>query len=65
MLLKLASKILCHFVSTLQRYDTLSAHVPNVYCNLLQKKLQYTDVTFISVCNLRNIVSVSLCLVPF
>ena len=28
MYVKLASKIWCHFVSNLQRYDTLSEHVP-------------------------------------
>ena len=28
LLLKLASKIWCHFVQNLQRYDTISAHVP-------------------------------------
>ena len=28
MYLKLASKIWCHFVSNLQRYDTISVHVP-------------------------------------
>ena len=28
MCLKLASTIRCHFVSNLQRYDTLYAHVP-------------------------------------
>ena len=32
---KLASKIFCHFVSNLRRYDTISAQ--NVYGNLLQK----------------------------
>ena len=29
LLLKLASKIWCHFVKNLQRYDTISEHVPN------------------------------------
>ena len=28
LLLKLASKIWCNFVKNLQRYDTISAHVP-------------------------------------
>ena len=37
----------------------------NVYGNLLQKKLQYIGMVYINVCNSRNIVSVSLCLVPF
>ena len=43
MYLKLASKIWCHFVSNLQRYDTISAHVPNVYGNLLQKNFSIQE----------------------
>ena len=44
MYLKFASKSWCHFVSNIQRYGTISTHVPNVYCNLLKKKLQYTGM---------------------
>ena len=45
MYLKLASKIWCHFVSDLQRYDTLSAHVPKrVLWQFASEKLQYTGM---------------------
>ena len=47
MYLKLASKIWCHFVSNLQRYDTLSAHVPKRVWQFASEKLQYTAMTFI------------------
>ena len=46
MILKLASKSWCHFVSNLQRYDTISAHVATS-----EKKLQYTGAA----CNLISI----------
>ena len=64
MYLKLASKIWSHFVSNLQRYDTISAHVPKHVLQFASEKLQYTGMA-LSVCYSRNIVSVSLCLVPF
>ena len=47
MYLKLASKIWCHFVSTLQRYDTISAHVPKRVWQFASEKLQYTGMAFI------------------
>ena len=61
MYLKLASKIWCHLVSNLQRYDTISAHVPNLYGNLLQKNFSTQEWLLNNVCNSRHIVSVSLC----
>ena len=45
--LKLASKIWCHFVSNLQRYDTISAYVPKRVWQFAAEKLQYTGMTFI------------------
>ena len=45
--LKLASKIWCHFISNLQRYDTISAHVPKRVWQFALEKLQYTGMTFI------------------
>ena len=45
--LKLASKIWCHFVSNLQRYVTLSAHVPKRVWQFASEKLQYTGMAFI------------------
>ena len=45
--LKVVSKIRCHFVSNLNRYDTLSAHVPKRVWQFASEKLQYTGVTFI------------------
>ena len=45
--LKLASKIWCHFVSNLQRYDTISAHVPKRVWQFASEKLQYTGMAFI------------------
>ena len=47
LLLKLASKILCHFVSNLQRYGTISAHVPKTCVEFASGKLQYTGAAFI------------------
>ena len=47
MYLKLASKIWCHFVSNLQRYDTISARVPKRVWKFASEKLQYTGMTFI------------------
>ena len=44
---KLAFKIWCHFVSNLQRYDTISAHVPKLALRFASEKLQYTDIAFI------------------
>ena len=46
-LLKRASKILCHFVLNLQRYDTVSAHVPKRALQFDSEKLQYTGMSFI------------------
>ena len=60
MYVKLAFKIWCHFVSNLQRYDIVCAHVPIRVWQFASEKLQYTGMAFyISVCNSRNIVSVS------
>ena len=47
MYLNLASKIWCHFVSNLQRYDTISAHVPKRVMQFASEKLQYTGMAFI------------------
>ena len=47
LLLKLASKIWCHFVLNLQRYDTISAHVPKRALQLASEKLQYTGMAFV------------------
>ena len=47
MYLKLASKVWCHFVSNLQRYDTISPHVPKRVLQLASEKLQYTGMAFI------------------
>ena len=47
LLLKLASKIWCHFVSNLQRYDILSAHVPKRAMQFASEKHQYTGMAFI------------------
>ena len=47
MYLKLASKIWCHFVSNLQRYDTMSAHVPKRVWQFAPEKRQYTGMAFI------------------
>ena len=47
LLLKLASKIWCHFVKNLQRYDTKSAHVPKRAFQFASEKLQYTGIAFI------------------
>ena len=43
MYLKLASKIWCHFV---QRYDTISAHVPTCVMHFASEKLQYIGMAF-------------------
>ena len=44
MYLKLASKIWCHFVSNLQRYDTLSAHISKrVWQIASEKKLSVQE----------------------
>ena len=45
--LKLASKIWCPFVSNLQRYDAISAHVPKRVRQFASEKLQYTGMAFI------------------
>ena len=47
LLLKLASKIWCHFVPNLQRYDIKSAHVPKRALQFASEKHQYTGMTFI------------------
>ena len=47
LLLKLASKIWCHFVLNLQRYDTISAHVPKHALQFASEKNQYTGIAFI------------------
>ena len=47
LLLKLESKIWCHFVLNLQRYDTISAHVPKRALQFASEKLQYTGMAFI------------------
>ena len=47
MFLKLVSKMLCHFVSNLQRYDTISPHVPKRVWQFASEKLQYTGMAFI------------------
>ena len=47
MYLKLASKIWCHYVSNLQRYDTISAHVPKRIWQFASEKRQYTGMAFI------------------
>ena len=47
LLLKLASKIWCHFVENLQRYDTTSAHVPKHALQFASEKHQYTGMAFI------------------
>ena len=47
LLLKLAYKIWRHFVYNLQRYDTISAHVPKRALQFASEKLQYTGVAFI------------------
>ena len=65
MYLKVASKIWCHFVSNLHRYDTISAHVPKRVLKFALEKPVYRNGLYISDCNSRNIVNVSLCLVPF
>ena len=44
---KLTSKIWCHFVSNLQRYDPISAHVPKHVWNNASEKLQCTGLAFI------------------
>ena len=66
LLLKLTSKIWFHLVSNLQRYDTISAHVPKRVLQFASEKTSvYWSSLYIRVCNSRKIVSVSLCLVPF
>ena len=47
LLLKPASKIWCHFVENLQRYDTISAHLPKRALKFTSEKLQYTGMAFI------------------
>ena len=47
MYIKLASKIWCHFVSNLQRYDTISPQVPKRAWQFASEKLQYTGMAFI------------------
>ena len=66
LLLKLASKLIwCYFVSNLQRYDTISAHVKTCIGICFIKTSVYRHGLYITVCNLKNIVSASLFLVPF
>ena len=43
MYLKCASKIWCHFVSNLQRYDTISAHVPKRVWQFAQKNFSIQE----------------------
>ena len=45
--LELASKIWCHLISTLQRYDIIFAHVPKRAWHFASEKLQYTGMAFI------------------
>ena len=47
MLLKLASKIWYNFVSNLQMYETISAHVPKRVLQFASEKPQYTGIAFI------------------
>ena len=48
MYVKLTSKIWFHFVSNLQRYDTISAHIPpKRVWQFASEKLQYTGMAFI------------------
>ena len=47
MYFKLASKIWCQFVSNLQRYDTISAHVPKQVWQFASEKRQYTGMALI------------------
>ena len=47
LLLKLASKIWCHFVLYLQRYDIISAHVPTRALQFASEKHQYIGMAFI------------------
>ena len=47
MYFKLASKIWCHFVTNLQRYDTTSAHVPKRVWQFASEKRQYTGMAFL------------------
>ena len=47
MYLKLASKIWCQFVSNLQRYDAIYAHVPKRELQFASEKVQYTRMAFI------------------
>ena len=65
MFLKLAAKIWCHFVSNLQRMTPYPHMYQNYIANCFRKTSVYRNDLYISVCNSRNIVSVSLCLVPF
>ena len=44
--LKLASEICCHFVSNLQRYNAISAHVPKRVWQFASEKHQYTGTAF-------------------
>ena len=46
LLLKRASKSWCHFVENLQRYDTISAHVPKRVLQFVSEKLRYTGMSF-------------------
>ena len=47
LLLKLATKIWCHFVSNLQRYDIISTHVPKRALQFASEKRPYTGMAFI------------------
>ena len=67
LLLKLSSKIWCHFVSNLQTNDTITAHVPKRVLQFASEK-NFSILErplHIRVCNSRKIVSVSLYFVPF
>ena len=47
MYLKLASKIWCHLVSDLQRYDTISVHVQKRVWRIALEILLYTGMAFV------------------
>ena len=47
MYLILASKIFSQFVSNLQRYDTISAHVPKRVWQFASEIRQYTGMAYI------------------
>ena len=65
LLLKLASKIWCHFVSNLQRYDTITAPVPKRVLQFASKTSVYWSGLYIRVCNSRKIVNILMCFLLF